>query len=104
MRSRLILFVFLAFSLLFVQQGAALHALSHFADSAPSQSQHEKHLPHSPTCDKCVAYAGLSGAVTSSPPVFAAQETINILAAVFFLTFISVPLRIYLSRAPPRFV
>ena len=102
MRSRLILFVCLAFSLLFAQQGAALHALSHLADSVPAQSQQEKHLPHSPACDKCVAYAGIGSAAPSSPPVFATQETTAILAAVFFLLFFSAPLRTYLSRAPPR--
>lgn len=102
MRFRLILFVGLAFALLFAQQGAALHALSHFADSVPAQSQQEKHLPHSPACDKCVVYAGIGSAALPSPPMFAAQETTAILAAVVFLLFFSAPLRSYLSRAPPR--
>lgn len=102
MRSRLILFVCLAFSLLFAQQGAALHALSHLADSVPTQSQQEKHLPNSPVCDKCIAYTGIGSAAPFSPPVFATQETATILAAAFFLLFFSAPLRTYLSRAPPR--
>lgn len=102
MRFRLILFVCLVFSLLFAQQGAALHALSHFADSVPAQSQQEKHLPHSPACDKCVVYAGIGGVAPSSPPVFATQGTTAILAAAVFLLFFSAPLRTYLSRAPPR--
>lgn len=102
MNSRLLLSLWLAFALLFAQQGAALHALSHFADGVPAQSQQEKHLPHSPACDKCVAYAGIGGAASPSPPVFATQETTVILAAVFFLLFFSAPLRTYLSRAPPR--
>ncbi|MHB9103309.1 MAG: hypothetical protein ACYC2E_17605 [Sulfuricella sp.] len=102
MRFRLILFVWLAFALLFAQQGAALHALSHFADSVPAQSQQEKHLPHSPVCDKCVVYAGIGNAAPSSPPVFGIQQTTSILAAVVFLLFFSAPLRSYLSRAPPR--
>lgn len=102
MRSRLILFIFLVFSLLFAQQGAALHALSHFADSVPAQSQQEKHLPHSPACDKCVAYAGTGSAAPSSPPVFAVQEITIVLATVSFLLFFSAPLYSCLSRAPPR--
>lgn len=101
MRSRLLFSLWLAFVLLFAQQGAALHALSHFADGVPAQSQQEKHLPHSPACDKCVVYAGIGGAALFSPPVFATQEPTAILAAVFFLLFFSAPLYSYLSRAPP---
>ncbi len=102
MNSRLLFPLWLAFVLLFAQQGAALHALSHFADGVPSQSQQEKHLPHSPACDKCVVYAGIGSAAPSSPPVFAAQETAAVLATVLFLLFFSAPLYSYLSRAPPR--
>lgn len=104
MRFRWILFVWLAFALLFAQQGAALHALSHLADSVPAQSQQGKHLPHSPACDKCVAYAGIGSAAPSSPPMFATQEATAILAAVLFLLFFSAPLYSYFSRAPPRLV
>ena len=63
MNSRLLFLLWLAFALLFAQQGAALHALSHLADSVPAQSQQEKNLPHSPACDKCVVYAQLGSAV-----------------------------------------
>ncbi len=105
MRLRLILSIWLAFALLFAQQGAALHALSHFAESAPAQSQQGKHLPHSPFCYKCVAYAGIGSAAPFTPPVFfAAEEKTVILAAVLFLLFFSAPLYSYFSRAPPRLV
>lgn len=102
MNSRLLFSLWLAFVLLFAQQGAALHALSHFADGVPAQSQQEKHLPHSPACDKCVVYAGIGSAAPSSPPVFGIQQTTAILAAALFLRFFSAPLYSYLSRAPPR--
>lgn len=102
MNSRLLFLLGLAFALLFAQQGAALHALSHFADGVPAQSQQEKHLPHSSSCDKCVVYAGIGSAAPSSPPVFFAGETTVILAAVLFLLFFSAPFHSYLSRAPPR--
>ena len=101
MNSRLLFSLWLAFALLFAQQGAALHALSHLADSVPAQSQQEKHLPHSSACDKCVVYAGIGSAAAPSPPVFATQKTTVILAAAFFLLFFSLSLRTYLSRAPP---
>jgi hypothetical protein len=102
MNSRLLFSLWLAFVLLFAQQGAALHALSHLADSVPAQSQQEKHLPHSPACDKCVVYAGIGSAAPSSPSTFFAEETTVILAAVLFLLFFSAPFYSYLSRAPPR--
>ena len=104
MNSRLLLSLWLAVALLFAQQGAALHALSHLADSVPAQSQQEKQLPHSPACDKCVVYAGVGSAAASSPPLFSASATTATLAAVLFLLFFSAPLRSYLSRAPPRLV
>jgi len=104
MRSRLILFVCLAFALLFAQQGAALHALSHLADGVPNQSQQGKHLPHSPACDKCVVYASIGGAAPSSSLAFFAGETTVISAVVLFLLFFSAPLYSYFSRAPPRHV
>jgi hypothetical protein len=102
MNSRLLLSLWFVLALLFAQQGAALHALSHFADGVPAQSQQDKHLPHSPVCDKCVVYAGIGSAAASSQPLFAIQKTTFALAAVLFLLFFSAPRRTYLSRAPPR--
>jgi len=104
MRLRLILSIWLVFALLFAQHGAALHALSHFADNAPNSSQQNKHLPHSPACDKCMAYADIGSAAASSPPIFAAPETLFIPVAVLSLLFPSSPLYSYRSRAPPRLV
>ncbi|MDD5240988.1 MAG: hypothetical protein PHG47_04590 [Sulfuricella sp.] len=102
MNSRLWLSFLLAFSLLFAQQGAAVHALSHLADGVPAESQQDKHQSHSPACDKCVAYAGIGSAAPSSPPLFAASETTFILAAVLSLLFFSASRFSYRSRAPPR--
>lgn len=102
MKFRLILNLCFALALLFAQQGAAWHALSHLAESLPAHSGQDKNLPHSPACDKCVVYAGIGSAAPSSPPPFAAQETTVILAAVLLLLFFPAPLHSYLSRAPPR--
>ena len=65
-RSQLLLFLLLAFALLFAQQGAAIHALSHLSEQLPSQSQQDKQLPHSPSCDKCVAYTGVDSTLAAS--------------------------------------
>jgi len=102
MNSRLLLSLWLAFTLLFAQQGAVLHALSHLAEGTPAQSQQEKHLPHSPACDKCVVYAGIGSAASSAPLAFCVQQAAGVLAtAVIFLVF-PTPLHLYRSRAPPR--
>lgn len=100
MRLRLTFALLLAFTLLFAQQGAVLHALAHAAESTASQQ--EKHLPHSPACDKCVVYAGMGSAAPAAPLVFAAQQDAIVLAAALFALLFSAPYRSYLSRAPPR--
>lgn len=101
MNTRLLYSLLLAFALLFAQQGAALHALAHLAEGTPTQSQQEKHLPHSPVCDKCVAYAGIGSAASSSPLAFGGQNTVAILVAAVPFPVSSSPLLPYRSRAPP---
>lgn len=100
-RSQLILSLLLAFTLLFAQQGAAIHALSHLTETLPNHSQQDKQLPHSPACDKCVVYAGMGSALASSafvPQTAAAQapqqETVP-------TALLSQAVRPYLARAPP---
>lgn len=102
MISRWLLHLCFALALLFAQQGAALHALSHLGENLPAQSEQEKHLPHSPACDKCVVYAGVGSAAAATPFVFIPQPAVFVLAATLFALFFSAPYRPYLSRAPPR--
>lgn len=103
-RSRLLVFLLLAFALLFAQQGAAVHALSHLAELLPGHSQQDKQLPHSPACEKCVVYAGVGSAVAASglnlPPAAVAAAHLE------FETSGRLPhsVRHYLSRAPPFLV
>lgn len=102
MNFRLLPIFWLAFLLLFAQQGAALHALSHLADGRAGQSQQEKQLPHSPACDKCVVYAGVASAVASSASPFTVPGAVPVFVAITFLLFLSAPLRPYYSRGPPH--
>lgn len=102
MNRRLLFSLLLAFALLFAQQGAVLHALAHLAEGTPAQSQQEKHLPHSPACDKCVAYAGIGSAASSAPLAFDGQGASGVLAAAVLFLILSSPLHPYRSRAPPR--
>lgn len=104
MRSRLPLFLLLVLALLFAQQGAALHALSHLSEPLPNHSQQDKQLPHSPVCDKCVVYAGVGSALTASAlAIPGAVAQIPHLA-----TTPSAPqsrhVRLYHARAPPTLV
>jgi hypothetical protein len=99
---RRLLHLAIAFALLFAQQGAALHALSHLADGATTHSEQEKHLPHAPVCDKCVAYAAMGSAATSSPPALDGQKAVGALAAIIPVPFFTSALQAYRSRAPPR--
>lgn len=66
MNRRLFFFALLAALLFFGQQGAAVHAISHLAESLPGQSQQDQNLPHSPACDKCVVYAGVGSALATA--------------------------------------
>ncbi|PWB58361.1 MAG: hypothetical protein C3F18_02765 [Nitrosomonadales bacterium] len=103
-RPRLLLFLLLAFTLLFAQQGAALHALSHLSEPLSGTSQQDKHLPHSPACDKCVVYAGVGSALAASSLVIpAATLRLQPVAAIQPL-LLSQPAPLYLARAPPVFV
>ena len=101
MKSRWLLHLCFALALLFAQQGAALHALSHLAETLPAQSQQEKHLPHSPACDKCVVYAGMGSAAAAAPPSFDLREAGESFIATQFSPLFSKPQPAYSSRAPP---
>jgi hypothetical protein len=98
------LHVWLAFLLLFAQQGAVLHALSHLSGPTPTQSQPDKQLPHSQACDKCVVYAQMAGSVAATPLLIFAQHAAMAFLAVLFWTHFPLLFRAYSSRAPPQLV
>lgn len=96
-----LLFALLAFVLLFAQQGAFRHALSHMSENAPAHSQQDKQIPHSPACDECVAYAGVGSAVAASTP-FPPAGILFVLSFFSLFTACVFPAsRAYHSRAPP---
>jgi hypothetical protein len=104
MLPRTMLHIWLAFLLLFAQQGAVLHALSHLPGPFPAQSQPDKQLPHSQVCDKCVVYGQLGAGVAATPLVIFGQHAAVALVAALFAIHFASPLRAYFSRAPPRLV
>ena len=94
---------FFALTLLFVQQVALAHGVSHFlSDEAPSQQ--DKQLPNSKVCDKCLAYAGISGALHSDSPIILLHDTNTGLFASFAHCFLSTSFLAFSSRAPPVFL
>lgn len=101
MLRRLLLILSLVFLFGLGQQGAAVHAISHFADER-GESQQDKKAPHLSFCDKCMVYASLGNAVGSHHQVFA-------VSASHPAPFIESGIRRcseltlhYAARAPPR--
>lgn len=95
---RLLQALLLAFALLFVQQGAATHAIAHtLAEQSRDQS-----LPHDQHCELCAGYAQIGGAVGCSDVHF------DLLASCT-LTFErsrndphTLTIAAFAARAPPR--
>ncbi len=106
MQSRLkfLPFLLLVFALLFTQQGAATHALSHLNESLPSHSQQDKQLPHSSACDECVVYAGVGNAVASNSLLIPAETVQRQHIATSQSSPHFQPVRLYHARAPPVLV
>lgn len=100
MSRRLLLSLLLAFSLLFVQQGAAMHGIAH---TLAGQS-HDPSLPHDPQCELCIAYAQIGSAVGSSAVHFDFTASF---AATYQHTRNhphTLTLAAFAARAPPRSV
>ena len=101
MKLRLYSYGALAALLLITQQGALLHAFAHAPSNIPP---HERQLPHSKVCDKCLAYAGISGALHSDYPNIPSDGAsggifVSIAWSVHSLSFFA-----FSSRAPPVFL
>ena len=89
--------ILLGLLLIFAQQAAVTHALSHHS----KQQQQDKHFPGAKACEKCAAFAELSAAVASTASVFhiAAFTPRVPCAAVGGVT--QAAFSLYHSRAPP---
>jgi hypothetical protein len=95
--------VLLAFLVLLAQEGAAVHPLSHLSEPLPASAGHPgKHLPHSPFCERCVAFAQVGGVLPSVPVVIEPQRAVAVPVSPTAPRIIVCRLRRpYLSRAPP---
>lgn len=88
----------LAFALLFAQEGAFVHALGHLnANRAPA----EKHLPHSPVCEQCVAHAPLGAGLAAQPPQLVPGDAVPVIVPAQAPGFSPRFFTASRSRAPP---
>lgn len=102
MLRRLFLILALAFLFGLGQQGAAVHAISHFAEEQ-GQSQDNK-ATHTAFCDKCVTYAALGNAVGVSGLIFSAPPEHRIFFRQGGIRCFAKSTRHYAARAPPSLV
>jgi hypothetical protein len=99
MRSfRLFLPLLLVFALLFAQQGAVTHSISHvLAEQSQDQS-----LPHHQHCDLCAVYAQIGSAISSSHVSFDFASSFEKTLATHSLSLRSIAFTAFAARAPPR--
>lgn len=98
------------------QIGAVTHEISHYADiGAQSQQQNNNNntqkstdknssSTHGHTCEKCVSYAELGGAISNSPIALSLADTKNLLSSGTLQIFTAAKLYSYSARAPPSLV
>jgi len=98
--SRLFQPLFLAFALLFAQQGGAAHALRHALEDL-TQQQEDKQVPHSDTCEKCATYAQLGSALNVGAYDFTPPVLFHEMVQQRTIAFRSVPVLAAAARAPP---
>ncbi|HWN30141.1 MAG TPA: hypothetical protein VNN78_02085 [Burkholderiales bacterium] len=100
---RIFAYTFFAVALLFAQQGALAHGISHYlSNEAPLQQ--DQQLPHSKVCDKCIAYAGINGALHSDSPIILLHDADTGLFTSVAHPFISLSFLAFCPRAPPVFL
>jgi len=98
MKSTRLLPLFLAFALLFAQQGGAAHALSHALEQTRQQ---DKQAPHSPACEQCETFAQLSSALNAGTYDSALAVTSNEEVQHFAIAFRSIHVFAAAARGPP---
>jgi glyoxylate carboligase len=85
----------LVFTLLFAQQGAMSHGISH------TLAQQDQSAPHDTQCELCAAYAQIGGAVGSSDVRLSIDASTEPVATFYTATSHSTPFAAFTARAPP---
>jgi hypothetical protein len=85
---------------LFAQHGAVTHEISHYSERAPL-TQQKQQTPHSPICDKCVAYGEMANALNANSFVAPIISVGLISAEAKYSTYHYQITACYQARAPP---
>jgi hypothetical protein len=85
----------LVFTLLFAQQGAMSHGISH------TLAQQDQSAPHDSQCELCAAYAHIGSVVGSSDVHFDFDVAANTLDGTHTPTSHSTTFAAFAARAPP---
>jgi len=101
----------LAFFLLFAQQGAVLHVISHIGENTPKQyrltTSHDASRDTSDDhdedglCLQCLAFSALAGVIHVTWPCLCAASQNFLYLSVHFTSVIQRALQVYVARAPP---
>ena len=83
--------------LLFAQQAAFAHAISHLGKEPPAKER----LAHSKLCDKCVSFEKISGVAPTSVPVLASLDLVFAQPLPVDYVFSPRTVAAFRSRAPP---
>jgi len=86
--------------LLFAQQAAYAHAISHLGKEPPAKEQ----LGHSKLCDKCVSFEKISGVAPACVPVLVSLGLVFAQPTQADYAFSPRTLAAFHSRAPPIFL
>lgn len=85
--------------LLFAQQGAYAHAISHLGPNTPAKEQ----FAHSKVCDRCASFEKISGAapIGALPVLVLDAPFIQVLPVEY--SFVPRTVAFFQGRAPPSF-
>jgi len=86
--------------LLFAQQAAYAHAISHLGKQAPAKEQ----LAHSKLCDKCVGFEKISGVAPASLATLLSLKLLFVQPLRVDYLFSPRTVAAFHSRAPPVFL
>ncbi len=100
MKPHRILVHLLVLLLLFAQQAAYAHAVTHLGKEPPAKEQ----LAHSKLCDKCVGFENISGAAPTAVPVLVSLDLIFAQPQQAQYSFAAPTVAVFRSRAPPAFL
>jgi len=83
--------------LLFAQQAAYAHAITHLGKEPPAKEQ----LAHSKLCDKCVSFEKISGVAPTSVPILVSLDLLFAQPPQPDYVFSPRAVAAFRSRAPP---